>query len=79
MGINTVQNFTRTLYLVAQTIYSCQTCGGMCQIKDDMKTDGQLAIARLKGEDGEEAITKLCPYCQKQRTFKKIMREPMGQ
>ena len=62
-----------------QTLYTCQICGVVVQIRDDMKTDGQLVISRLKGEDGEEAITKLCPCCKKQRTFKKIMREPMGQ
>jgi len=72
-------DMVKRLYLLAETIYSCQTCGGMCQIKDDMKTDGQLVIARLKGEDGEEEITKLCPYCQKQHKFRKVMREPIGQ
>ena len=49
-------DMVKRLYLLAETIYSCQTCGGMCQIKDDMKTDGQLVIARLKGEVGKRKL-----------------------
>ena len=54
------------------SLHSCQQCGGICQICDDMITDGQAVMTRLSGED--KGIIKECPYCGKQAIFKSITR-----
>lgn len=62
----------KTLFLVMETIYSCQSCGGMCQIKEDMKTDGQVVLTRL--QDDDDGVVKRCPYCNTTATFYKVTR-----
>lgn len=62
---------TNAILQVLSTIYSCQSCGGLCQILKDMETDGQVVLTRLKDGKGVE---KECPYCGKLSTFRSITR-----
>lgn len=69
--------YVKAIYLGLNSIYSCTNCGGLCQITEDMKTDGQLVLSRLKGQDSNTAITKKCPFCGKQSEFKPLIDRKM--
>jgi hypothetical protein len=68
----TLEMYIKGLYHGFMTLYACQRCGGLCQIREDMKTVPGEVLTRLSGEN-EGCYSKHCPYCGEHTTFRKFL------
>ena len=66
--------YVKIILMTIHSLYSCQECGGICQINEDMKTDGQRVIKRLANNKG---VSRRCPYCGEVAEFRRVTRNHM--
>ena len=73
-GAHMSDQYMRAMFSAFSTLYTCQNCGGLCQITADLIKPKDQVLTRMTQVSDQDLVSKDCPYCKERTNFQRFMR-----